>query len=214
MAEFTVVIDTKELEKDLTAIGQSIIPKAGASAINKTLSHARTLSVRSVAKATGSTQSKIRPYLEIDKATPSKLFGLLTASGKHIPLAEFPSRQLKKGVKAKAWGKWKIYPGTFYATVGAGHFGIFHRFGKSPRAKPKPRKRWRRTKTGRRRANQTAMVRPYLPIEELWGPSVPVEFQRFINDSLKQAITTKLKKNYAHELKWRIEKLEGRGSGK
>ncbi len=205
MPEFTVTIDTKKLEKDLTAIGQRIIPKAGASAINKTLTHAKTLSVRSMAKATGLTQSKVRPYLVTQKAIPSRLIGLLTASGKHIPLAEFPSRQLKKGVKAKAWGKWKIYPGTFYATVGAGHFGIFRRSGK-----PQPRKRWRRTKTGRLRANQIAMVRPHLPIEELWGPSVPVEFKHFIDDSLKQAITTKLKKNYAHELKWRIEKLENR----
>ena len=204
MPEFTVVIDTKELEKDLTAMQQRIIPKAGASAINKTLSHARTLSVRSMAKATGLTQNKVRPYLAIKKATPSVLIGLLTASGKHIPLIGFPSRQLKKGVKVKAWGRWQLYPGTFYARVG-GHIGIFHKTGK-----PIPRRRWRRTKTGRRSAKQTAMVQPNLPIEELWGPSVPVEFKHFIDDSLKKAMTTKLKKNYAHELKWRIEKMGNR----
>jgi hypothetical protein len=205
MPEFTVTIDTKELEKDLDAIGQSIIPKAGASAINKTLSHANTLSVRSLARATGLTQAKVRPYLKVEKAIPSRLVGYLTASGKHIPLIEFPHSKVKKGIKAKVWGKWQLFPRTFYARMPAGHLGIFSRKGS-----PQTRIRWRRTKTGRRVANQPGQVRPRLPIGELWGPSVPKEFREFIMDArVRQAIQNKLGDNYAHELKWRVDKLKG-----
>jgi hypothetical protein len=200
----SITIDTKELERDLTAMQRRIIPRAGASAINKTLKHGRTLSVRSLAKATGLAQAKIRPYVDMDKAIPARLVGRLRASGKHIPLAEFPSSQTKKGVKAKAWGKWTKYPGTFFTRVGSGgHLGIFHRGGKS--SKLLPRKRWRRTKTGRAKKGQAAMVRSRLPIEELWGPSVPKEFKKIIDKSLERTLKTKLKENYIHELNVRTK---------
>jgi hypothetical protein len=71
----------------------------------------------------------------VNKALPilyGKLAWRMDVSGKPVPLADFPHRQLKRGVKVQVnQGRWTLVKSAFVATMKSGHLGIFRRRGKA-----------------------------------------------------------------------------------
>lgn len=123
-----------ELTRDLERIKKSAIPKATVQALNRTATGVRTDSVKLVSKETGYKQKDVRESIKIWKATRQKLHAEVNArEGKAKNLIHFvtashrkpghfnKAKRLKRGgtkykspgVKAKAWGKQKVYDGTF-----------------------------------------------------------------------------------------------------
>jgi len=88
---------------------------------------------------------------------------VITITGRRIPLARLGARETKDGVtyQIRRGGARVLATGAFMATVGNGHVGVFQRRGD-------PRQGIRVFARGGQR-----MVRPRLPIREMYGPSVP-----------------------------------------
>lgn len=203
MAVFSVNVDTTALMRGLTEIEKRHVPAAMVSTLNRTAAYGKTIAVRRIAFAAGLPQKRVRDQVWISKASLGMLTAKISASGRHIKLGYFKASKTPKGVKARAWGTWKTYPGAFLATMPkTGHSGVFTRYeGYRP---PTP-KRPRRRKTWRRRP-VPSMVRPRLHIRELYGPSIPREFERMIDVAYKNAVGIKLRDQFAHELDWRLKR--------
>lgn len=110
--------------------------KAFSNAINRTLTTARSEAYKGVTKEYAITRKIINEYTKdtIKKASNSDVCGVLTFSGKQIPLYKY------SGVKPKTPGKGKVFAGqktpkaiedAFYINVTANKAGIFVREGKS-----------------------------------------------------------------------------------
>lgn len=128
--------------------------KAFRRAINHTGDKARTKVRRSLAKQMGLTQKRLRQLdaLHTRRANFGALEYTITGSGKAISLKEFGARQFRYGVRARPWGQSRRFEGTFI-------------FAGNPRS-------------GKFVAGGHVFKRTSgasLPIEKLWGPSVPRE---------------------------------------
>lgn len=110
--------DVAAARRRLTGLQRNVIPQATTRALNRTGDHANTLTVRDLAKVTGLKQKDVRAALQRVRANFSNLTYRLTALGRALNLIRFAARQTKKGVSASAWGKRKIYRGTFIANQG------------------------------------------------------------------------------------------------
>ena len=102
----------------MTTIERSVVPQATARALNRTAAEARTQVVRKLASQTGLKQKSIREKLIVVRARRSSLVAELQVSGRPLNLLRFGARQTKRGVSAKAWGKRRVYPGTFLGNRG------------------------------------------------------------------------------------------------
>lgn len=96
----------------MRAIGPQTL-KATRSALNKIGEQSRTLTLRLLNDATGVTQTKLRPYVRLDRADYSDLTAKVVVRPHVFNIASVGGRQTKKGVSSAAWGKRKIYPHTF-----------------------------------------------------------------------------------------------------
>lgn len=102
---------------------------AAARAINRALTSGRSVATKEISKRSGITpQRAIRDRLHIRKATPVRLLGEIGAERYTPNLARFNPRQTKAGVTASAWGKRKVYRGTFLGNLGR---TVFKRVGKA-----------------------------------------------------------------------------------
>ncbi len=186
--KFDIEPDFREVEKMLKDVPAKIIPKAASTAINRTAKKVRTVARRDVAKRMGLKQKDVKASFKLQKSTQFTLTATITATGKPINLIKFvspgrrnPNASRKKaGVKAKAWGKQKIYPGTFIGdaqTSGA------------PRV-------FKRTGAGR------------LPIKAVFGPSVPSVFvDDAVERGLRKKATEEFRKEFDRDLARRLAKL-------
>lgn len=142
-------------------------------AVNATAKQVRTQAARMVAKEMGTRRKDIdgaiiiRPFSQ-----PETLEATVKGQGAPLPLAKFGAKQTRKGVTAKAWGKRKLYPGAFLATMKSGHSGAFVRKGKKR-----------------------------LPIKEMWGPGVGKTMaQGAVSDTLQTFGTERLQANVLRQL--------------
>lgn len=104
------------------------IDLASSRALNRAISSARTVAVRDLSKATGiRPQRAIRDKLKLRNARPSRLIAEIGAIPYTPNLARFTARQTRAGVSASAWGKRKVYRGTFLGNQGR---TVFKRVGK------------------------------------------------------------------------------------
>lgn len=157
VADVRITVDDRAVRRYLASVERGVAKTATLRAINDTARRAHTESVREVAKRMGVVQKRVRKDLTLSRATRARLVAVITAKGRPLPLIGFRARQLRRGVKARAWGQQRLYPHTFIATMPSGHRGVFVRVGR-----------------GR------------LPIRELWGPAVPKEFEALLSGALER----------------------------
>lgn len=155
--------DARDLLRRLDEAGRQKFPRAAAAALNKVAATVRTVAKRDIARQTGLRSGVVLAGLAIERAGPDRLLAAVVATGRPVPLIGFAARQTRAGVTAHAWGGRKLYPGAFIATMPTGHVGVFRRLG-DRRGAPRPAKGG---KTPGR------IIRPELPIKQLWGPSIP-----------------------------------------
>ena len=171
-------------------------------ALNRAATKVRSEAVKRVARDMGLKQKDARRSFQIVRATRAKPEAVIIITGKPIGLIKFGARQTRRGVTAKAWGKRKLYKGAFIApTSGSGGVQAFKLVG-GRRGKPRARKSG--PQAGR-------PYRPELPINKLFGPSVPQTFAdrevlRFVN---RVAVIT-VDKNFQRDMDFFMRRLAAR----
>lgn len=113
----TINNDLKETQKWLRA-EQRRYDRALRMAVNRAGSSAKTHGIRVVARETGLRQADIRAATRFNKMFGDKLDASIEMSGGARNLIRFQARQTRAGVSARAWGKRKVYRGTFIANDG------------------------------------------------------------------------------------------------
>jgi len=125
--------------------------------LNKTATGAKTLSAKGVGSTVTLKAKKIKEYITVRKANTKKLSAVVRLKGALMPSINFTNRKLAKGVSLKIWKSKRAIKlrHHFYATMPSGHAGIFSRKEIAP-----------------------GIYSPRLPIEESFGPSVPVVYEK------------------------------------
>ena len=116
--KISVKSDARKLSKLLTKRQRKDIPRILTQALNRTATQVQSGAVKSVAKETGLKQKDVKAAFKRTKANFRRLTATVAASGRHLNLARFAARQTRRGVTAKAWGKRKLYRGTFIGNTG------------------------------------------------------------------------------------------------
>jgi hypothetical protein len=160
-------------------------PKAMSRAINKGLATARVEARKKVQEeVTASTKYVNRAFVE-NKATYSKLEGLLVSAGIPVPLIAYAARQTNKGVTVRinTSGSRVLWPHAFIAEMKnvskegeeSEHRGVFWRKTKHPGKvwKRGVKKKFRFTKGDTSEWNQYR-----LHVQQQFGPSIPAIFER------------------------------------
>lgn len=161
-------------------------------ALKRTGVSARAVMASLIAKDTGLRVSRVREDMRID-VPPGGQSVSVSVSGRRIPLIEFrasgpqPTRGRGRSVSATV-GQRRSYPGAFIARMGTGHVGVF-----------------KRAQTLTRRSKGAWSQN--LPIKELFGPSLPQVFTKFLPEGAARAEEA-LAKNLEHELAFELSKLK------
>lgn len=164
---------------------------------------------KSVAKEMGTTVRTIAgkgKHARLILVKPRRFGGMtdwttsIIGTGKPLPLASFKGgRQRKGGVSIAAWGKRKIYPHSFYATMPTGHRGVF------------VRKSGATTQNVGGSDSQGRPRRSALPIKELFGPSVPRTLAMPVFASAVQKIVkAEMPRQINRALQFELSKLASR----
>jgi hypothetical protein len=83
-------------------------------ALNKIGAQGLTLTLRQLSGATGVSQKKLREYITQNRADFAELSTSIRVRAHTFNIASVgAARQTRKGVSAGAWGKRRVYPGTF-----------------------------------------------------------------------------------------------------
>ena len=138
-------IDDSELKSYSSSIKKGAISKAAVRTLNRQVRSSRKDIRKRVSKMAGVPAMRIQQVMRLSYASRGKYTAGITIRDKWIKLSYFKYRVLKKGVRAKVWGRHQFYPGTFKAVMPSGHIGIFKPWGRTLG----PRERWMRTPTGR-----------------------------------------------------------------
>ena len=164
--------DLKRVRRELGTLGDRVVPRAANRALNDTAVTARKETVDNlkgrIGNAAGLSVSGLRKALFLRRSTVRTLMASITASGKPLPLIQFGARRAARGVRAKAWGKSKLYKGAFIAVMPNGHRGVFRRTG---------------VKRRMRKGNYVGQRREV--ITQMWGPAIPVEF---LSDDIQRSL--------------------------
>lgn len=153
-------------------------PQAVRRALTRAGSSARVVMVREIAKDLGIKQGDVQPAVAQPQIVVQQDFvsARIVATGARIGLYKFRARQTKTGVTARLPGGAGMYPGAFIATMASGHVGVFKRRGQTR-----------------------------LPIVELFGPSVPKVFEKYIPMGLARG-REQLAKNLVSEFRFVLGK--------
>ncbi|MGB4191883.1 MAG: phage tail protein [Rickettsiales bacterium] len=181
---FNISIESnlKQFQKQLSALEQQAYPKAVTRTLNRVASSAKTASAKHIAPMMNAKQSDIKRRMIEAKAYPRKVWASIIASGSPLKLIAFKARQTTRGVVAKAWGRTKLYRGTFIAPV---------KHGSSTNA------------VYVRRSQHS------LPVKQLYGPGVAQLFKQqenitIMQDTVRMRLSTEFKNNinyYASRIK-------------
>jgi hypothetical protein len=104
----------------------------------------------------------------------------IVISGEFMPLGEFDPHETRKGISARPWATRRVFGGSFEIPA-TGEEHVFVRAG-----------------------------RARLPIRELWGPSLGVEFER--GDSL-QVMRDKVQEVFPQRLEHELQRLLSKSGG-
>ncbi len=89
------------------------IDKATISALNKTNTTMFTRTKRELSKIVGLKQKDVSQFMRKKKASMFDFLSSIFVRGKALNIHRFSAKQMKKGVKAKPWGKPHLFRGTF-----------------------------------------------------------------------------------------------------
>lgn len=153
--QFDVRGDVSKIERRLNALQRDLIPLSVVQGLNKALVSVRSEAVKQVAEATGLKQKTVRDKIDLVRATRQTMMGKVDArKGRATNLIElvpahrqnprsFRTRDGRgrykwQGVEAKAWGKSRVYRGTFIGSgKGSGKPLVYARTGPGRNAKLK-----------------------------------------------------------------------------
>ncbi|NLF29728.1 MAG: hypothetical protein GX591_02435 [Planctomycetes bacterium] len=170
--------------------------------INKVAVSARTEIVRRVAGEITLTQTELRRRnVELRRANFRVLVARILITGARVPLARFGATRTPRGLRyrIRRGEGLKLDPAGFTAVMPSGHTGAFHRR-PGQWTRTTRRKRWQ-GRWGQDPA--TAGRAPRLPLDELYGPSVPAlvedlpefaeaAYERHLGDQLDEEIHTQV----------------------
>jgi hypothetical protein len=186
MIQISVKADISAALAKLERIKQDVCDKAVVRAINKTASQVKVQASREIRDAGYRIKvAKIKSAISLRRANRTEIAATLKANGRPIGLINYGARQTKAGVSVQVKSGRKIIKGAFIATMPNGHQGVFVRKG------PKHQKTQKNGKT----------VWSGLPIDELYGPSIPCAFMNaLVQAALKQAVRDKFPRLLDHEI--------------
>lgn len=185
MANVTITLNTKQARGAFAQLRQRA-PIAIARALNRAGRSARTVMVRECARDLGLQQKAIRDQFTTGEATKDRQAFYLSTTGRRIPLIAFKARQTKSGVSYRLPGGAGHNPNAFIATVtgplpsgvvSPGHRGVFVRKGKAR-----------------------------LPIRQLFGPSLPHVFAKYLPVGQARGLEA-LAKNLQSEIKYELSQI-------
>lgn len=193
----TLQIDPQALREvqDLLAGIPRSVPKALATAINKTLPRLRTLVAREVQEELNIPYGGILHTMSIRKASRENVTGSVYVRRIPMPLIMYHAKQTKDGVSVavrRSEGRETI-KGAFIATMPGGHEGVFkRRHGSTHRTL---------VRDGKRRSTE-------LPIKQLYGPTVVgvVAGKPGMADKLQEQGNAILAQNVESQTQWLLEK--------
>lgn len=178
-----ISVDGKQLQKATISLQfvEKNIPKAFSAALNRVGQGVKTEASKKVRETYDIRAGDVKRYgnIRITKANFAKLELLLTSRGPSVPLIRFktsPSKQSSRSPRVlsasvKRSGK-KPIPGAFIRSMESGHAGVFKR-------------------SGKRR----------LPIQELFGPAVPVMMSEpGVAEHLQNEANIRMQKRLDHEV--------------
>lgn len=114
-----VLSNAGKVARTLRSAPRKEMPRILTQAINRTAANVRTETTRNVAKETGLKSRDVRSAITIRRrATFRNLKAVLVAAGRALNLARFGAKQVRRGISARAWGKRRIYKGTFFGHGG------------------------------------------------------------------------------------------------
>lgn len=184
MPTFEIGLSLGQLQDELLALGKSA-PLVLSRALNRAATSGKTAMARSIAADTGIRNKTVSEEIRILRATRQVPKVVIEIKGRRIPLIEFkargpePSRGKGRGVSyTLPTGRGRI-ENAFIATMPQGHRGVF-----------------KRRQTGR------------LPIQELFGPSLPHVFEKFL-PTFESAAQESLTKNIVREISFEQSKQTG-----
>lgn len=185
MLKINVKADISNALAKLERVRDDVREKAIVRALNKTADQVKVQAAREIRDAGYNLKvAKIKQAITIRRASKSELVAVVRASGRPIGLINYGARQLKTGVSVQVKGGRKVIKGAFIATMPSGHRGVFVRKGKGHKKVGTGRTAWHG-----------------LPIDELFGPSIPSVFlNQVVQDALQSAIREKFPQIFQHEL--------------
>ena len=127
MLSIDVSADFSQVERMFRHI-PSVVEKAAVRSLNRTRDNVDVIARRLIAKDMGISVKAVRAGMYKIKATRHKLVAATEARGRPLNLIRFGAKKRNKGVSASAWGKRKIYKGTFIGNQGR---TVFSRTGES-----------------------------------------------------------------------------------
>ena len=198
------------LSADLGKLKGCVMAKAGPMAANRVLGSVRAVAVKELARETGAKAGSIRgelvmrkarrgdlvAYLDATAARAKNLAGFVLAS-QAVPPAGIGKpqffrkrskakvkRYLKKGVKAKAWNKPKVYGGSFIARGAGGNVVVLVRQGSGRNAS---------LKALRGPSIRTEFLKPNIQraMSDRATVRIPIELDRAIRQAVKRCGVSK-----------------------
>jgi hypothetical protein len=176
------------LEKFRT-VREDVRDKAVVRALNKTGQQVKTQAAREIRGAGYNVKiGEIKKSINLIRANATTLTAIVKARGKPIGLIQYGARAISSGVSVQVKNGRKVIKHAFIATMPSGHKGVFLRVG-----------------VGHRKVIKGGKVTWHgLPIQELFGPSIP---SAFINKTVQQALAAAVREKFPRLLKHEIEYL-------
>ncbi len=121
--QISVKADIAAAKRQVAYWQREAIPKAAAHALNRTAQQVQSAAVKEIARETGLKQKDVREAMSRARATWGRLVAAVIATGRAVNLIRF-TRQTRAGarkaggVSANAWGRRRLYRGTFIANQG------------------------------------------------------------------------------------------------
>ncbi len=189
-----IEIDGVGLEELSRAVGPDIMRAAQVSALNRTMAKMRTVASREIRAVYNAKARDVREATRIVRASWSRPEAVLIAKGPRLPLAAFGARVTKRGVTIrvkKHGGRRAVLHHAFMPPLKGDRVGIYQR-------------RFQRPSGGQRWKD----VR--LPIDELFGPSIPQMLSNVgVLDQVLADANVEYTRQLEHELKFRINRALG-----
>lgn len=188
MISISVKLDISRALAKCDRISADVKDKAIVRAVNKTAAQVKVQSAREVRDAGYNLKiAQIKKAIQLKRAGKSDLVAVLKATGRPIGLINYGARQTKAGVSVQVKNGRKLIKGAFIATMPNGHQGVFIRKG-----------------VGHKKIVVGGKARwSGLPIEELFGPSIPSAFMnKVVQDALKASVKEKFPRLLKHEIEY------------